>query len=148
MAIIAIVIVKISFGKIRNINIATAAAVPNQILRPSDAPIAISTKIAIKAVKILENGYDAIGVTLKLWENKDKKTNKVIDSDCNSVDAINGAKLVCDRLGVHHYTLDFIDLFRSKVVNDFASEYFSGRTPNPCIRCNSIVKWDALINQL
>ena len=103
---------------------------------------------SVALVKILEQGYDAIGVTLKLWENKDKKTNKVIDSDCNSVDAINGAKLVCDRLGVHHYTLDFIDLFRSKVVNDFASEYFSGRTPNPCIRCNSIVKWDALINQL
>ncbi len=103
---------------------------------------------SVALIKILEQGYDAIGITLKLWENKDKKTNKVIDSDCNSVDAINGAKLVCDRLGVHHYTLDFIDLFRNEVVDDFASEYFSGRTPNPCIRCNSIVKWDALINQL
>jgi len=103
---------------------------------------------SVALIKILEQGYDAIGVTLKLWENKDKKTNKVIDSDCNSVDAINGAKLVCDRLGVHHYTLDFIDLFRTQVVNDFSNEYFSGRTPNPCIRCNSMVKWDALINQM
>ncbi len=103
---------------------------------------------SVALIKILEQGYEAIGVTLKLWENKDKKTNKIIDSDCNSVDAINGAKLVCDRLGVHHYTLDFIDLFRSQVVNDFSNEYFSGRTPNPCIRCNSMVKWDALIKQM
>ncbi len=103
---------------------------------------------SVALIKILEQGYEAIGITLKLWENKDKKTNKVIDSDCNSVDAINGAKLVCDRLGVHHYTLDFIDLFKNEVVNDFSNEYFSGRTPNPCIRCNSIVKWDALIRQL
>jgi len=103
---------------------------------------------SVALIKILEKGYEAIGITLKLWENKDKKTNKVIDSDCNSVDAINGAKLVCDRLGVHHYTLDFIDLFRNEVVNDFSNEYFSGRTPNPCIRCNSMVKWDALIKQM
>ena len=103
---------------------------------------------SVALVKILEMGYEAIGITLKLWENIDKKTNKVIDSDCNSLDAVNGAKLVCDRLGVHHYTLDFINLFKTEVVNNFSNEYFSGRTPNPCIRCNSLVKWDALINQL
>ncbi len=103
---------------------------------------------SVALIKILEMGYEAIGVTLKLWENRDKKTNKVIDSDCNSLDAVNGAKMVCDRLGVHHYTLNFIDLFKNKVVNNFSDEYFSGRTPNPCIRCNSIVKWEALIDQL
>ena len=103
---------------------------------------------SVALIKILEMGYEAIGVTLKLWENRDKKTNKVIDSDCNSLDAVNGAKMVCDRLGVHHYTLNFIDLFKNKVVKNFSDEYFSGRTPNPCIRCNSIVKWEALIEQL
>ncbi len=103
---------------------------------------------SVALIKVLEMGYNAIGITLKLWENIDKKTNKVIDSDCNSVDAVNGAKLVCDRLGVHHYTLDFIDLFKNEVVSDFSNEYFSGRTPNPCVRCNSMVKWNALISQL
>ena len=103
---------------------------------------------SVALIKVLEMGYDAIGITLKLWENIDKKTNKVVDSDCNSVDAVNGAKLVCDRLGVHHYTLDFIDLFKNEVVSDFSNEYFSGRTPNPCVRCNSMVKWNALISQL
>ena len=103
---------------------------------------------SVALIKVLEKGYQAIGVTLKLWENRDKKTNKVIDSECNSLDAVNGAKLVCDKLGVHHYTLNFIDLFKNEVVTNFSDEYFSGRTPNPCIRCNSIVKWEALINQL
>ena len=56
--------------------------------------------------------------------------------------------MVCDRLGAHHYTLNFIDLFKNEVVENFSDEYFSGRTPNPCIRCNSIVKWEALIEQL
>lgn len=103
---------------------------------------------SVALIKVLEMGYEAIGVTLKLWENKDKITNKVIDSDCNSLDAVNGAKMVCDRLGVHHYTLNFMDLFKNEVVKNFSDEYFSGRTPNPCVRCNSIVKWEALINQL
>ena len=86
---------------------------------------------SVALVKVLEMGYNAIGITLKLWENIDKKTNKVIDSDCNSLDAVNGAKLVCDRLGVHHYTLDFIDLFKEKVVKDFSEEYFSEKLPIP-----------------
>ena len=103
---------------------------------------------SVALIKILEMGYEAIGVTLKLWENRDKKTNKIIDSDCNSLDAVNGAKMVCDLLGVHHYTLDFIDLFKNQVVNNFSDEYFSGRTPNPCIRCNSFIKWESLIAQL
>ena len=88
---------------------------------------------SVALIKVLEMGYEAIGITLKLWEKKDKKTNKIIDSDCNSLDAVNGAKLVCDRLGVHHYTLNFIDLFRTEVVNNFSNEYFSGRTPTPIL---------------
>ena len=83
---------------------------------------------SVALIKILEMGYEAIGVTLKLWENRDKKTNKIIDSDCNSLDAVNGAKMVCDRLEYIDYTLNFIDLFKDKVVENFSNEYFSGRT--------------------
>ena len=95
--------------------------------------------------KVLEMGHDAIGITMKLWNNKDPKTNTVRPSLCNSADAINGAKLICDRLGVKHYTIDFIDLFKKYVVDDFVSQYMNGKTPNPCVKCNSMIKWDALI---
>tara|TARA_B100002052_G_scaffold72883_2_gene66039 strand:- start:1222 stop:2301 length:1080 start_codon:yes stop_codon:yes gene_type:complete len=95
--------------------------------------------------KVLEMGHEAIGITMKLWNNKDPKTNTVRPSLCNSADAINGAKLICDRFGVKHYTIDFIDLFKKHVVDDFVSQYMSGKTPNPCVKCNSLIKWDALI---
>ena len=96
--------------------------------------------------KILEMGYDAIGITMKLWNNKDPKTNVVRPSLCNSADAINGAKLICDRFGVKHYTIDFIDLFKKHVVDDFVHQYMNGKTPNPCVKCNSLIKWEALID--
>ena len=96
--------------------------------------------------KTLDMGYDAIGITMKLWNNKDPETNVVRPSLCNSAEAINGAKLICDRFGVKHYTIDFIDLFKKHVIDDFTNQYMNGKTPNPCVKCNSLIKWEALIN--
>ena len=102
---------------------------------------------SVALLKIVEQGYDAIGITMKLWEYRDVSGNLLEDSNCCSVGAINNAKLICDRLNVPHYTLDFTDVFREKVIDDFADEYLKGRTPNPCVRCNSFVKWDTFIDQ-
>ena len=102
---------------------------------------------SVALLKIVESGYDAIGITMKLWEYKDVGGNIIDDSNCCSIGAINNAKLVCDKMNVPHYTLDFTDIFKSKVVDNFADEYLAGRTPNPCVRCNSFVKWDAFIEQ-
>ena len=102
---------------------------------------------SVALLKIIEMGYDAIGITMKLWEYRDVGGNLLEDSNCWSVGAINNAKLVCDRLNVPHYTIDFTDVFRKTVVDNFADEYLKGRTPNPCVRCNSFVKWDAFIEQ-
>jgi len=102
---------------------------------------------SVALLKIIEMGYDAVGVTMKLWEYKDVGGNVLEDSNCCSIGAINNAKLICDRMNVPHYTLDFTDIFRKTVVDNFADEYLKGRTPNPCVRCNSFVKWDAFIDQ-
>jgi len=102
---------------------------------------------SVALLKIIDMGYDAIGITMKLWEYRDVGGNLLEDSNCCSVGAINNAKLVCDRLNVPHYTIDFTDIFRKTVVDNFADEYLKGRTPNPCVRCNSFVKWDAFIEQ-
>ena len=96
--------------------------------------------------KVLDMGYDAIGVTMKLYDNKDPKTNVIRPSMCNSAEAINGAKLICDRFGVKHYTIDFMNLFKKHVIDDFVNQYLNGKTPNPCVKCNSLIKWEALIN--
>ena len=102
---------------------------------------------SVALLKIIEMGYEAIGVTMKLWEYRNVGGNLQNDSNCCSIGAINNAKLVCDRLDVPHYTLDFTDIFQKTVVDNFADEYLKGRTPNPCVRCNSLVKWDAFIDQ-
>ena len=102
---------------------------------------------SVSLLKIIEMGYDAIGVTMKLWEYRDVGGNLLEDSNCCSVGAINNAKLVCDRMNVPHYTLDFTEIFQKTVIDNFAEEYLAGRTPNPCVRCNSLVKWDTFIDQ-
>lgn len=103
----------------------------------------VDSSVAVN--KILDKGYEVIGITFKLWENIDPITKRKKNSLCNSTEAINRAKLVCDRLGIHHYTLDYIDSFKKNVVEDFVSQYMQGKTPNPCVRCNSHVKWNSLI---
>ncbi len=102
---------------------------------------------SVALLKTLEAGYDAIGVTMKLWEYRDAGGHIVGESNCCPVEAINDARDVCYSLGVPHYTLDFQEVFRAQVVDHFVAEYLGGRTPNPCVRCNSFVKWDALIAQ-
>jgi len=101
---------------------------------------------SVALIKVIESGYKAIGVTMKLWDYSNVGGNDD-DNSCCGIDEINGAKLVCDQLGVPHYTIDFQKVFQKKVIDDFANEYLSGRTPNPCVRCNSYVKWDAFIEQ-
>ncbi len=102
---------------------------------------------SVTLLKILEMGYDAIGVTMKLWEYEDVGGNIANENNCCSTSEINNAKLVCDRMDVPHYTIDFSETFKKDVVENFVDEYMKGRTPNPCVRCNSFIKWDAFINQ-
>jgi len=102
---------------------------------------------AVALLKIIESGYAAIGVTMKLWEYNNVGGNTLKDTNCCAIESINNAKLVCERLGVPHYTIDFTEDFKEKVIDDFVDEYLAGRTPNPCVRCNSYVKWDSFIEQ-
>ena len=106
----------------------------------------VDSSVAI--AKLHEKGYETIGITLKLWESVDPITKNKKNSQCNSIEAINGAKMVCDRLGVHHYTIDYMNSFKKNVIDDFTEQYLNGRTPNPCIRCNSHVKWENLIRRV
>ena len=100
---------------------------------------------SVTLLKILEMGYEAIGVTMKLWEYKTMGGINLQENNCCAVSSINKAKLVCDRMNVPHYTIDFTENFKEKVVNNFVDEYLDGRTPNPCVRCNSFIKWDTFI---
>ena len=102
---------------------------------------------SVTLIKIKEQGYNPIGITMKLWEYKHVGGNNLQDNNCCAVESINNAKLVCERLGVPHYTIDFTDDFKEHVIENFVDEYIAGRTPNPCVRCNSYVNWDTFIKQ-
>lgn len=91
---------------------------------------------SVAAYLLKEHGYDVIGVTIQVWQEEDSAEGKN--------QAVEDAGRVAEALGILYDTVDFRDVFQKKVVDDFITEYLAGSTPNPCIRCNRYVKWEAL----
>lgn len=100
---------------------------------------------SVAAALLKEQGYDVIGVTMDLWPRKSMVEADTRHNVCCSLESVDDARRVADRLGVPHYTLNFRDVFDREVVRNFLTEYARGRTPNPCIRCNRFVKFEALM---
>lgn len=96
---------------------------------------------SVAALLLQEQGYRVVGVTMQLWH--DRGASK---SCCSHTD-INDARLVADRLGIPHYVFDYEKDFKSTVVDYFVDEYRQGRTPNPCVMCNSRLKFSHLIEK-
>ena len=97
---------------------------------------------AVAAQAALEAGHEVIGVTLELWA--DPATDG--DRSCCSPQAVVGARALAHRMGIPHVTLDLRDHFRARVVEDWAAEHAAGRTPNPCVRCNGLVRFGEMLN--
>jgi tRNA-specific 2-thiouridylase len=99
---------------------------------------------SLAAFLLKEKGYDVIGITMKLWDYKDVGGDLHKDGRCCSLEAMNDARNVCQKLNIPHYVLDFKEEFKEKVIRNFVEEYKRGRTPNPCILCNIELKWKVL----
>lgn len=98
---------------------------------------------SVAAALLVEQGHDVVGVTMKLFCYGDD----VPDRPCCSLDSINDARRVCERLGVRHYLLNLEPDFGRDVVDDFVAEYARGRTPIPCVRCNTFTKFRDLVRR-
>ena len=99
---------------------------------------------SVAAALLKEQGYDVIGVTMRMWEDGDDE--KRLDACC-SLSAVDDARKVANKLGIDYYVMNFKDLFKDKVVNPFVESYINGRTPNPCIMCNKFLKFGALLKR-
>jgi tRNA-specific 2-thiouridylase len=97
---------------------------------------------SVAAALLVEQGYDVIGATMRLFCYSDRE---VADRPCCSLDSIADAQAVAATLGIPHYTLNLADRFGRDVIGDFVAEYSRGRTPIPCVRCNSFTKFRDLL---
>ncbi len=101
---------------------------------------------SLAAVMLHEQGYEVIGMTMKTWDYASSGGTKK-ETGCCSLDSINDARSIAVSLGFPHYILDIREEFGDYVINHFTNEYLDGRTPNPCVLCNTHIKWDALLRR-
>ena len=93
-----------------------------------------------------EEGYEVIGVTMRLWSVEENSTS-AFNKRCCSVEDVEDARRVCDAIGARHYFMNFEREFQKHVVDYFISEYERGRTPHPCLACNDKIKFDFLLRR-
>jgi tRNA-specific 2-thiouridylase len=98
---------------------------------------------SVAAALLVQQGYEVVGATMKLFCH----TDEVPDRPCCSLDSVNDARRVCEKLGIPHYVLNLESAFGRDVVDDFVNEYARGRTPIPCVRCNSFTKFRDLLRK-
>lgn len=92
---------------------------------------------SVAAGILKDKGYDVAGLSILMHDNH---------SSCSGTADIEDAKIVCDILGIEHFISDLTREFEEKVIKKFSDEYLAGRTPNPCVDCNSNIKFRALID--
>ena len=101
---------------------------------------------SVAACLLKNKGYNVIGVTMQIWQEKDACALEK-EGGCCGLDAVEDARRVARRLDIPYYVMNFRDEFQEHVIDYFVREYRSGRTPNPCIACNRYVKWESLLRK-
>jgi tRNA-specific 2-thiouridylase len=99
---------------------------------------------SLAAFLLKQQNYPVEGVSFKLFEFDDKGGDSCAERSCCSTESIDAAREVCESLGIPHQVVDLQAEFEKEVISDFVKEYLNGRTPNPCVICNSKIKWKGL----
>ncbi|MEL6988591.1 MAG: tRNA 2-thiouridine(34) synthase MnmA [Bacteroidota bacterium] len=100
----------------------------------------------VTAMMLHEQGYEVVGITMKTWDYANSGGSKK-ETGCCSLDSINDARKVAVEMGFHHFIVDIREEFGDYVIDNFVDEYIAGRTPNPCVLCNTHIKWESLLKR-
>lgn len=100
----------------------------------------------VTAMMLHDEGYEVVGITMKTWDYANSGGSKK-ETGCCSLDSINDARQVAVNMGFHHFIVDIREEFGDYVIDNFVDEYLAGRTPNPCVLCNTHIKWNALLKR-
>ena len=95
---------------------------------------------SVAALMLHNEGYEVIGITMKTWDYASAGGSRK-ETGCCSLDSINDARTLAVNNGFPHYILDIRNEFGDHIINNFVEEYLAGRTPNPCVLCNTHIKW-------
>ncbi len=102
----------------------------------------------VTALMLHHEGYEIIGITMKTWDYATSVgTTGKKETGCCNIDSFNDARMAAVHHGFPHYILDIRDEFGDFVIENFVEEYLAGRTPNPCVMCNTHIKWKALLKR-
>jgi len=103
---------------------------------------------SVTAALLQEQGYEVIGISMQVWDYaKFAALHGEKFGACCSLDDIHDARRVAEQLGIPFYVVNFEEEFQRLVIDDFIAEYFRGRTPNPCVRCNQRIKFELLMKK-
>lgn len=100
----------------------------------------------VTALMLHEQGYEVIGITMKTWDYASSGSSKK-ETGCCNLDSFNDARMAAVHHGFPHFVLDIREEFGDFVIDNFVEEYLAGRTPNPCVMCNTHIKWRALLKR-
>lgn len=100
----------------------------------------------VAALMLNDQGYEVVGITMKTWDYAASGGSKK-ETGCCNIDSFNDARMAAVQHGFPHFILDIRDEFGDFVIDNFVEEYLAGRTPNPCVMCNTHIKWRALLKR-
>jgi len=102
---------------------------------------------SVAAVMLKEQGYEVIGITMKTWDYSRVGGKSDKETGCCTLESMNDARQIAVKHGFKHFIVDIRDEFGDWVIDRFVDDYMNGRTPNPCVLCNTHIKWAALLRR-